>query len=110
MTYVFREFGVPTVQSTPDPDVAWKMFRRFPIDLVLGDWTSDLDGMGFLNKDRQDTDTPNPFIPVIICIANTEYLQVCFARYMGMTEFLAARLTASAKRSRLFSLSILAKH
>ena len=85
------------------------MFRRFPVDLILSDWTSDLDGMGFLNKDRQDTDTPNPFIPVIICIANTEYLQVCFARYMGMTEFLAARLTEPAKRSRLFSLSIIAK-
>ncbi len=53
MSDVFREFGVPTVQSTPDPDLAWNMFRRFLVDLILSDWTSYLDGMGFLKKDRQ---------------------------------------------------------
>lgn len=101
LTDVFREFGVPTVQSTSDPDVAWNMFQRFPVDLILSDWTYDLDGMGFLKKVRQDADTCNPFIPVIVCTANTEYLQVCFARDMGMTEFLAKPVSAMAIYSRI---------
>lgn len=101
LTDVFREFGVPNVQSTPDPDVAWDMFQRFPVDLILSDWTYDLDGMGFLKKVRQDMDTPNPFIPVIVCTANTEYLQVCFARDMGMTEFLAKPVSAQTIYARI---------
>ena len=101
LTDVFREFGVPTVQSTSDPDVAWDMFRKFPVDLILSDWTHDLDGMGFLKKVRQDTDTPNPFVPVIVCTANTEFQQVCFARDMGMTEFLAKPVSAMAIYSRI---------
>lgn len=101
LTDVFREFGVPNVQSTPDPDVAWNMFQRFPVDLILSDWTYDLDGMGFLKKVRQDMDTPNPFIPVIVCTANTEYLQVCFARDMGMTEFLAKPVSAQTIYARI---------
>lgn len=101
LTDVFREFGVPTVQSTGDPDVAWNMFQQFPVDLILSDWTHDLDGMGFLKKLRQDADSCNPFIPVIVCTANTEYLQVCFARDMGMTEFLAKPVSAAAIYSRI---------
>ncbi len=30
LTDVFSEFGVPTVQSTGDPQIAWDMFRRSP--------------------------------------------------------------------------------
>ena len=101
LTDVFREFGVPTVQSTPDPDVAWDMFRQFSVDLILCDWTPDLDGMGFLKKVRQDADSANPFIPVIVCTANTELLQVCFARDMDMTEFLAKPVSAMAIYSRI---------
>ncbi|MBT3735674.1 MAG: response regulator [Gammaproteobacteria bacterium] len=48
LTDVFREFGVPTVQSTPDPETAWGFFTQFPADIVLCDWCEELDGMGHL--------------------------------------------------------------
>ena len=57
--------------------------------------------MGFLKKIRQDVGSPNPFIPIIVCTANTEFQQVCFARDMGMTEFLAKPVSAMAIYSRI---------
>lgn len=103
LTDVFSEFGVPTIQSTPFPDVAWDMFRQFSADLILSDWTHDLDGMGFLKRVREDEESPNPFTPVIVCTANTEYHHVCTARDRGMTEFLAKPVSASTIYSRICS-------
>ncbi len=104
LTDVFSEFGVPTVQSTPDPEVAWDMFSRVPTDIILCDWTEALDGMKFLTKVRQDADSTDPFVPVVICTANTEYRHVCTARDMGMTEFLAKPVSARAIYGRICAL------
>ncbi|HEX9701751.1 MAG TPA: response regulator [Rhodospirillales bacterium] len=103
LTDVFSEFGVPTVQSTPEPEVAWNIFRQFNIDLILSDWTHGLDGMGFLKRIRQDPDSSDPFVPIIVCTANTEYRHVCFARDMGMTEFLAKPVSAKTIYNRICS-------
>ncbi len=101
LTDVFNELGVPTVHSTPDPDMAWNLFMQLPIDLILSDWTYDLDGMAFLIKLRQHKDSPNPFVPVLVCTANTEYQHVCIARDNGMTEFLAKPVSAKTIYSRI---------
>ncbi len=104
LTDVFSEFGVPTVQSTPDPLIAWDMFRQFPVDIILSDWTEGLDGMAFLTKVRQDEDTSDPFIPVVVCTANTEYRHVCTARDKGMTEYLAKPVSAHTIYARICAL------
>jgi DNA-binding response OmpR family regulator len=104
LTDVFSEFGVPTVQSTPDPDVAWEMLLQFPVDIILCDWTEGLDGMKFLTKVRQDIDSSDPFVPVIICTANTEYHHVCTARDNGMTEYLAKPVSAQTIYGRICAL------
>ncbi|MBT3306727.1 MAG: response regulator [Alphaproteobacteria bacterium] len=104
LTDVFSEFGVPTVQSTPEPDVAWKMFCNFPVDIILCDWTEGLDGMAFLTKVRQDIESPNPFVPLVICTANSELRHVCTARDTGMTEFLAKPVSAHTIYGRICAL------
>jgi len=101
LTEVFREFGVSTVMNTPDPKVAWEMFQQFPLDLILSDWSEGLDGMEFLERLRQSPDSRNPFIPVIVCTANTEYTDVCRARDAGMTDFLAKPVSAKTIYSRI---------
>ena len=101
LTDVFREFGMPPVQSTHDPEEAWKMYCQPPTDIILSDWTEGLDGMAFLTKIRQDEDSPNPFIPFLVCTANTEYRHVCYARDKGMTDFLAKPVSAHTIYSRI---------
>jgi two-component system chemotaxis response regulator CheY len=100
-TEVFRNFGVPTVQSTPDPEKAWQMFVHFPVDIVFSDWCQDLDGMEFLRRIRQDEDSPNPFLPVVVITANTEMRHVIQARDSGMTEFLAKPVSAKQIYTRI---------
>ena len=101
LTDVFREFGVPSVQSTPEPEKAWAFFQQFPADIILCDWCDELDGMAFLNRVRQDNDTPNPFVPVIVITAHTELRHVCEARDHGMTEFLAKPISARTVYQRI---------
>ena len=103
LTDVFREFGVPTVQSTPEPAKAWEMFENFPVDIILCDWTYGLDGMAFLRKIRHDPNSPNPYLPVIVITANTELDDVCQARDMGTTEFLAKPISAKQLYMRIVS-------
>jgi two-component system, chemotaxis family, chemotaxis protein CheY len=101
MTEVFREFGVSTVQSTANPEIAWQMFNTSSIDIILSDWTHGLDGMHFLRRVRKDRKTPNPFVPVIIITANTELDHIIEARDNGMTEFLAKPVSANLIYSRI---------
>ncbi len=100
-TEVFRNFGVPTVQSTPDMDKAWQMYTHFPVDIVFSDWCQELDGMEFLQRIRHDPDSPNPFLPVVVITANTELNHVIQARDNGMTEFLAKPVSAKQIYTRI---------
>ncbi len=104
LTEVFTEFGVPNVQSTAEPQVAWNMFSDFPTDIILSDWTHGLDGMAFLRRVRQSEHTPNPFVPIIVVTANTELHHVCEARDTGMTEFLAKPVSARLLYTRIVSI------
>jgi two-component system, chemotaxis family, chemotaxis protein CheY len=103
LTDVFREFGVPTVHSTPEPSKAWDIFETSPIDIILSDWTHGLDGMAFLRKLRQDENSPNPYVPVIVITANTELSHVLTARDTGTTEFLAKPISAKQLYTRIVS-------
>ena len=95
LTQVFNKFGVPTVQSTADPDIAFEMFSQFPFDVILSDWCADLDGIAFLQRVRDNSASSNPFIPVIIITANAEIHHICMARDTGMTEYLAKPVSAT---------------
>ncbi|MBT6094961.1 MAG: response regulator [Rhodospirillaceae bacterium] len=100
-TEVFRTFGVPTVQSTPDMEKAWQMYLHFSVDVIFCDWCNQLDGMEFLRRIRHDGDSPNPFVPVVIITANTEMHHVVEARDNGMTEFLAKPVSAKQVYTRI---------
>ncbi len=94
LTEVFNEFGVATVFSTPIPKIAFDIFTTNPVDIVISDWTHDLDGMAFLKRLRQDQESQNPFIPVIVCTANIEKGHVSTARDLGMTNYLSKPVSA----------------
>lgn len=98
---VFHEFGVMDVQLHSCPSTAFQAFVEKPVDLVIADWTPDLDGIGFLRRIRNHQQTPNPFVPVIMLTAYTELNRVCTARDAGMHEFLAKPVSAGTLYSRL---------
>ena len=101
---VFESFGVESMQSTADLEVAFDLFKAVPVDIVLSDWSPDLDGMAFLKRLRTDPESPDPFVPVIICTAKSELRDICEARDMGMTEYLTKPISANHIYSRIVSL------
>ena len=103
LTDVFAEFGVASVFSTPDPSEAFSYFCDRTPDIVLCDWTPDLNGIAFIRQVRQSDESPNPYVPVVVVTANTELRHVCFARDNGMTEFLAKPVSAKTIYARLCS-------
>jgi DNA-binding response OmpR family regulator len=101
---VFDTFGVPTLLSTADPEIALDWFKAVPIDIVMIETAPDLDSTAFLNRLRTDLDSPNPFVPVIICTANVGARDVCEARDLGMTEYLTTPVSANQIYSRILSM------
>ena len=101
MTDVFREFGVPTISSTQEPDAAFDLFENIPPDIIFCDWTPGLDGLSFVRQVRQSENSPNPFVPIVLLTAHTELHHVCEARDAGMTEFLAKPISAKLVYDRL---------
>ena len=103
LTDVFSEFGVANVFSTPEIGEAYKFFTEMEPDIILCDWTPDLNGIEFIRKVRMSDDSPNPYVPIVVVTANTELRHVCIARDNGMTEFLAKPVSAKTIYSRLCS-------
>ena len=101
MRQILREFHIRNVRDAADPDAGYARFREFPADLILADWVPGLDGLKFLNKARNRTDSPNPFIPIIVVTANTELHDVYAALDAGMHDFLAKPISATRMYSRL---------
>ena len=57
--------------------------------------------MAFLARVRQDEESSDPYVPVIIFTVNTEFQYICTARDMGMTQFLAKPVSAKMIYSRI---------
>ena len=108
MSNVFHEFGVRKGLKTGDPDAAYKMFSTNTADIIISDWSPDLNGIEFLKRIRSSPDSPDPFVPIIICTGNTEKQHVVTARDAGMTEFLVKPVSAKTIYSRI--VSVIEKH
>lgn len=101
MKQVFQTFNVSSLQITDDPEVAFELACQVPPDLILSDWSHDLDGIDFLNRVRLSADSPDPFVPVIVVTAKSTLRNVYDARDAGMTEFLAKPVSAQTIYNRI---------
>jgi CheY-like chemotaxis protein len=108
MSNVFHEFGVRKGLKTGNPDHAFEMFSSNNADIIISDWSPELDGIEFLKRIRSAPESPDPFVPIIICTGNTEKQHVLTARDAGMTEFLVKPVSAKTIYSRI--VSVIEKH
>jgi len=70
-------------------------------DLILSDWSHDLDGIDFIHRIRLAADSPDPFVPIIVVTAKSTLKNVFEARDAGMTEFLAKPVSAQTIYNRI---------
>ena len=98
-------FGIDSIQTAQDGSQAYAELRHFPADLVITDWVMEpLDGIDFTRMVRSASDSPNPFVPIIMLTSHSSRERVLEARDIGVTEFLAKPVTAQGLYTRIATL------
>jgi len=102
---ILHALGVKNVLEASDGADAFKELRHFPADVIICDWNmSPLDGLDFVRMVRTASDSPNPFVPIIMLTGHTEMNRVMEARDCGVHEFLAKPISAKKLYSRIRSI------
>ena len=99
---MLEAFGVSKFREAEEGEVGYKRFVEFNPDLVICDWNMEpVDGIEFTRRVRNNEDSPNRFVPVVMLTANTEAHHVVQARDVGVTEYLAKPLSAQSLYQRI---------
>jgi DNA-binding response OmpR family regulator len=84
-----RAGGIVNFSEAETAAAALEILRATPVDLVIVDWKMrPTDGLCFTRKIRWDSDSPNPYVPILMLTAHTEASRVAAARDAGVTGFL----------------------
>ena len=95
-------FGVEKIVTVSDGTKAFSELRQFPADIVITDRVMEpLDGLEFTRMVRNQPDSPNPFVPIIMLTSQGAFDRVQEARDNGVTEFLVKPVTAQALYTRI---------
>jgi CheY-like chemotaxis protein len=87
--------GIKDVSEAIHGQAAMEALRERKIDLVLTDLAmATMDGLELTRHVRNNENSPNPFVPIIMITGHTEKYRVEAARDAGVTEFLAKPITA----------------
>ena len=92
---LLNSVGIVDVSEASHGATGIETLRRRRADLVLTDLAmKPMDGLAFTRYVRNDPQSPNPFVPIIMITGHTEKHRVESARDAGVTEFLAKPITA----------------
>jgi CheY-like chemotaxis protein len=92
---LLNALGIKDILEAANGQTGLKLLQERKIDLVLTDLTmAPMDGLELTRHLRNDENSPNPFIPIIMITGHTERYRVEAARDAGVTEFLAKPITA----------------
>ena len=99
---LLNSIGIHDVNEATNGKAAIELLRVRGCDLILTDLAmAPMDGLEFTRHVRNDEDSSNPFVPVIMVSGHTEKYRVEAARDAGVTEFLAKPVTANNLFSRI---------
>ena len=92
---VMREFGIPRIFDSSNPEEGYVRFNDFGPDILLIDWAPDFDGLNLVQTIRKGGKNPDPYVAIIMVSAYTETHQIKEARDAGVTEYLAKPISAN---------------
>jgi two-component system, chemotaxis family, chemotaxis protein CheY len=99
---LLRAVGVKNIKEAEDPVEAFEMIKTTTIDLALVDYAMPIiDGVEFTQMVRTSSDSPNPFLPIIMVTGHSERSRVGSARDAGVNEFLVKPVTAKSLITRI---------
>ena len=96
--------GARRISEATGGEAAWTKILTHPPDLLIVDWEMEgLDGLELVRKIRNDKDSPDRFLPVIMLTAYAEHPRITTARDAGVNEFVVKPISAKTLFSRLNS-------
>jgi len=96
--------GIGSVELAQSGKHAIAMNENFRPDIVITDWLMEpMDGIELTRYLRNDKNSPDPFIPIIMMTGHAEVERVMEARDAGVTEFLVKPLSAKSLCDRIVS-------
>lgn len=99
---VLHALGVKDVRLASDSADAFQEWKTFPADIIITEFRMEpLDGVEFTKLVRTASDSPNPYVPVIMLTSYTETSNVVAARDAGITEFVSKPISAQSLHARL---------
>lgn len=99
---LLQSLGVRHVFEAENGAKGFEELRAHRPDVILTDLSmKPVDGIEFTRKVRNDRDSPNPYVPVIMVTGHTERARVTAARDAGVSEFLAKPITVQNILSRM---------
>jgi len=102
---MMRALGVNAVRTADDGASALKVLIDFEPDIIVTDRKMHtLNGLELVQFIRTGNDSKNPYVPVIMLTAYTEYKRVKEAVDAGVNEFLAKPVSVTGLYSRLVSI------
>lgn len=92
---LLRAGGVYDVTEADSAEQALELMRTRPVDLVIVDWMMrPMDGLAFTRLLRWDSQSPNPYVPILMLTAHTEASRVAAARDAGVSGFVKKPISA----------------
>ena len=85
---LLRAGGISKVTEAETGACAFDVMRARPVDLIIVDWKmAPVDGLAFTQMVRRNSDSPNPYLPILMLTAHTEISRVAAARDAGVSGF-----------------------
>ena len=102
---LLQGLGVRNVIEAEDGVDAFREFRTRSVDIILVDWEMPiLDGIEFIRMVRSSSDSPNPFVSMIMLSGHSEFKRIVEARDAGVNEYVVKPLSAQTLYTRLVSI------
>ena len=95
-------FGIGHVVGAQNGEQGFDRFCEYNNDIIIADWMmKPMDGISFTRLVRNDAQSPNPYVPIILMTGFSERRRVIQARDAGVTEFLVKPFNAKDLYRRL---------
>lgn len=105
VTQILKALGVGQVEAAHSGADGYQMAKEFVPDIVISDWDMDGgEGPELVNLLRNATDSPCPYVNIIMLTGFAERRRVLEARDFGITEFLTKPVSAKGLYSRLVAM------
>ncbi len=102
LRHILGVLGCKQISDAADGKTAWEIMLDNPPDLLIADWEMQpMDGIELVGKVRNDANSPDRFMPIIMLTAHSERPRIIAARDSGVNEFVMKPISAKTLFSRL---------